>query len=213
MNTVFHHFFTHRSIQLYIFLFFGAIITAFILSPARFTQGLWPILIPILLAPFFEWFAHKYLLHRLTDPLKNPRAHNYMLKLHYQHHWEPGDLHHVFAPISSAFFVFLIFAPVALLTFNLQEFFIFEAGVIGYFLFYEWIHLAHHLPTYRARTRWGKLMRKAHSWHHFKNESFWWGVTNPLGDFLFGTFKEPKEVEASPGARSLGELQKKKKGA
>jgi hypothetical protein len=206
MKNVFKVYFGHPPIILYYCLGLLTLTGAIWLNPLNFVAQIWILLIPVLLAPFFEWVAHKYLLHRITDPQLHPRGYQYMLKLHYKHHWTPADLHSVFAPVSSAFVVFLILALPAYLVLGLQGFLIFETGVIAYFLYYEWIHLAHHVGTYRPLTRFGRHMRNAHTWHHFKNENYWWGVTNPLGDYLLGTFKEPQEVEKSPSAKSLGDL-------
>ena len=211
MKKVFKIYFSHFAIKLYLAMAIFFYVAAVMIDYQSITSKLWILGLPIILAPFFEWWAHKYLLHRIVDQKKEPRAYLYMLELHYKHHWEPNNLETVFAPISSALLVFLIFTPIAFLFLGTQGALIFEAGVISYFLFYEWIHLAHHVPSYRALTSFGKSIRQAHSWHHFKNENFWWGVTNPIGDHLLKTFKNYKEVEASPGAMSLGRLKSEDK--
>ena len=36
----------------------------------------------------------------------------------------------------------------------------------------EWVHLAHHTPAYRPRTRMGLALRDAHMRHHFHNENY-----------------------------------------
>ncbi len=206
MNKVFKVYLSHFAIKLYLVLaaiFYGA---AFLIDQEAFISKLWILSLPVLLAPYFEWWAHKYLLHRIVDRKKEPKTFSYMQKLHYQHHWEPNNLETVFAPISAACFVFFLFAPLAFLLLGNQGALLFEAGVISYFLFYEWIHLAHHIPSYKAITSLGKIIRQAHSWHHFKNENYWWGVTNPLGDQFLQTFKNYKEVENSPSAMALGQI-------
>jgi hypothetical protein len=209
MKKVFSEFFKHFSIKLFLLLALALLGMAIYLGPATFLPSLWILLIPVLLAPFFEWAAHKYLLHRIVDPINDPGNYAYMLVLHYKHHWEPTNIKSIFAPISAAFSIFIVFFPVGYLLFrDIQMLLLFEFGIVGYFLFYEWIHLAHHIPSYKPITAYGKNIRNAHSWHHYKNENFWWGVTNPLGDYLLGTFKDPKEVESSPSAKSLGDLQK-----
>lgn len=210
MNTVIKEYFSHKSIIVYLLLLVVLLTLSYLIEPIRFFSSLWIFFIPIVLAPFAEWILHKYSLHRIVDPKLAPKAYNYMLKLHYRHHWDPNNLIYVFAPISAAFILFGIFTPLAFLLFKSSgAALIFIASIVLYFLYYEWIHLSHHIPSYRALTPFGKLMRKAHSWHHYKNESFWWGVTNPIGDYAFGTFKDPKEVEFSPSAKALGNLQNK----
>lgn len=182
---------------------------SFYLDQENFLSSLWILLLPIILSPFVEWFLHRFALHRIVDPAKSPWNYAYMLNLHYKHHWEPTHIPSVFAPISGVLIVVGFFTPLAYLVFrNLPMTLIFGAGTVSYFLFYEWIHLAHHMSNYKPVTAYGRLIRKAHTWHHYKNENYWWGVTNPLGDYCFGTFKDPKEVEFSPSAKSLGDLQK-----
>lgn len=46
-------------------------------------------------------------------------------------------------------------------------------------------------------------MKKVHLLHHFKNENYWFGVTNMMYDKAFGTYKEEKEAEKSETARQL----------
>ena len=60
-----------------------------------------------------------------------------------------------------------------------------------------------HVP-YHPRTRLGRLMKRHHLLHHFKNERFWFGVTNPVVDKLLGTWKRRADVEKSETARTLG---------
>ena len=43
-----------------------------------------------------------------------------------------------------------------------------------------------------------------------QNEKFWFGVSNPVFDFIFGTLKDGKDVELSETARNL-EKEKKTK--
>jgi hypothetical protein len=40
-------------------------------------------------------------------------------------------------------------------------------------------------------------------WHHFKNEHFWFGVSNPVLDFVHGTWQQPESVARSTTARVL----------
>lgn len=206
MKKVFQEYFKHLSIWLYISMAITFFAIAFFINPQSFLEKTWIILIPVFLAPFFEWWAHKYLLHRIVDPITEPRQYQYMLSLHYKHHWNPNNLDDVFAPVSSAFFVFGLFALPAFFIFGFQGFWLFEGATVAYFLFYEWIHLAHHTSSYKPLTKLGKTLKHAHSWHHHKNENFWWGVTNSFGDHIFGTFKNPKEVEVSPNTKTLGDL-------
>jgi 4-hydroxysphinganine ceramide fatty acyl 2-hydroxylase len=76
------------------------------------------------------------------------------------------------------------------------------AGLSLALLYYEWTHYVAHRPI-QPRTPWGKWMKKIHIWHHYKNENYWYGVTNPALDMMFGTFKHEKDVPRSETAKQL----------
>ena len=76
-------------------------------------------------------------------------------------------------------------------------------GSIAYFILYEWMHLGHHIPSYRPLTRYGSYMKKYHQWHHHANENYWWGVTNPLADYLFKTCPTPDQIKRSPTVKKI----------
>ena len=44
---------------------------------------------------------------------------------------------------------------------------------------------------------------RAHRLHHFKNEEYWFGVTNPAADMVLRTYPDPGTVPTSPTARDL----------
>jgi sterol desaturase/sphingolipid hydroxylase (fatty acid hydroxylase superfamily) len=49
------------------------------------------------------------------------------------------------------------------------------------------------------------MMRHLHMLHHFHNEKFDFGVTTPIVDVLFGTFRsDPALIERSPTVNNLG---------
>ena len=195
MGKVFKIYFSHWTIWVYIFLSLK-LTTLLCLTKSISTLGAFFITV-ILLAPFTEWILHKYILHRNFDP-NNEVVADYMERLHVGHHREPQKVEYYFAPLSagltlpvSFFFIILI------LTQNLSWATSFSLSITIYFLFYEWIHLAHHIDEYKPKTQWGKRLKKAHKWHHFKNENFWWGITSTLGDVILQTFPKPQEVSKS----------------
>jgi sterol desaturase/sphingolipid hydroxylase (fatty acid hydroxylase superfamily) len=124
-------------------------------------------------------------------------------RLHFDHHEKPTDLHLLFLPL---WFSIPSFAITILLAFwitsNLVLTIAFATGLIGYFLFYEWKHFVAHKPL-QPLTKLGKEIKKAHLWHHFKNENYWYGVTHTTIDKTFGTFKDQTLVEKSETARNL----------
>ena len=88
----------------------------------------------------------------------------------------------------------LFLSLILIFTQNLNWAASFSLSITLYFLFYEWIHLAHHIDEYKPKTQWGGRLKKAHKWHHFKNENYWLGITSTLGDDILQTFPKPQKV-------------------
>ncbi|WP_164670879.1 sterol desaturase family protein [Virgibacillus doumboii] len=148
-----------------------------------------------------EYMIHRFLFHMKTP--KSPFLLKIIKRLHFDHHVDPSDLSLLFLPIwfslPNFFIASLIFY---LITANLQLTIAFLAGVMGYFLYYEWKHYVAHKPI-KPRTKMGKKIKKAHLWHHFKNENYWFGVTHTSADKTLGTYRDHKQVEKSETARNL----------
>ena len=94
-------------------------------------------------------------------------------------------------------FILLIFSQ------NLNWAVSFSPSITIYFLFYEWVHPAHNIDEYRPKTQWGRRLKKAHKWHHFKNENYWWGITSAFGDHILKTFPEPQDISKSETVLNL----------
>jgi len=148
-----------------------------------------------------EYATHRFIFH--LKPPKNAFLLKMLKRLHYDHHTNPNELHLLFLPlwyslpniaISGAIFYFLSSS------FVMTNAFI--AGIMLFLLFYEWKHYIAHRPL-QPISPWGRWMKKVHLWHHFKNENYWYGVTNPAYDFLMGTFKDQKDVVQSKTAKNL----------
>jgi hypothetical protein len=72
------------------------------------------------------------------------------------------------------------------------------------FLFgYEWAHFLIH-STYVPRSAGFRAVWRAHILHHYKNEQYWFGVTNPIADYVLRTHPAKNAVPTSPTARTLG---------
>ncbi|MFU1795209.1 sterol desaturase family protein [Paenibacillus azoreducens] len=148
-----------------------------------------------------EYFTHRFLFHIKTP--KNPFFLKLIKRLHYDHHVNPNNLHLLFLPVWYTLPNTAIAGAIAyFLTSSLVITNAFIAGVMIFLLFYEWKHYIAHRPV-QPVSPWGRWMKKVHLWHHFKNENYWYGVTNPLYDWALGTFEDHKNVELSQTARNL----------
>ncbi|MFY4777104.1 sterol desaturase family protein [Metabacillus sp. RGM 3146] len=150
---------------------------------------------------FSEYFTHRFLFH-LRAP-KNPLFLKFLKRLHYDHHVDPNDLKLLFLPVwyilpNFSVLVFLFY----LISKSVNVSLAFGLGLITMLLFYEWKHYVAHRPM-KPISRFGKWLKKTHILHHFKNENYWYGVSTPFVDALFGTLKDEKKVETSQTARDL----------
>jgi sterol desaturase/sphingolipid hydroxylase (fatty acid hydroxylase superfamily) len=148
---------------------------------------------------FFEYFFHRFALHFPPDKLTWFTA----LHVHWKHHFEPNEPRLVFTPWWA---LLLMLAGTAAVGSQTEGLVSVGGALLGMSLtlyFYETTHLAAHV-AYRPRTRWGQAMKRFHLLHHFQNEHYWFGVTHPVLDVLFGTAKPAKAVERSKTARTLG---------
>jgi hypothetical protein len=148
-----------------------------------------------------EYMTHRFLFHIKTP--KNPFFLKLIKRLHYDHHTNPNELHLLFLPLwYSLPNMIIILVIVYAITRDAALTNQYMAGLIFFFLYYELRHYTAHRPI-KPLFFWGRWMKRVHLWHHFKNENFWYGVTNPAIDVMMGTFKDQKDVEKSETARNL----------
>ena len=153
-----------------------------------------------LYANLAEYLGHRFVMHRKLPGL------GLIYKRHAgQHHvfftrermaldgWRDAKAV-LFPPILMIFFFGVFATPVALLLawlFSANVAWLFVATGLFYYLNYELLHLAYHLPE---DSRWLKLpfikrLRRLHHVHHdttlMASRNF--NITYPIGDWLFGT--------------------------
>jgi hypothetical protein len=145
--------------------------------------------------PFTEWLVHVYVLHSRRDIA--------IARKHRAHHADPRDLDILFIPMEV-----IVVAP--LVGIGLPLFLqsglavALTAGLTGFsmLLAYEWTHFLIH-TSYHPKTKTYARIRRAHIWHHFRNEHHWFGVTIHVADRLLRTYPDKDAVPLSPTARSL----------
>lgn len=161
-------------------------------------------LICLVLWPVQEWVLHQYVLHLRPRVLLGRRIDPYFAQRHRAHHREPRVIETTLLPPRTilallgpniALWWWLMPTPALALTSM--------AAYAGSALAYEWIHYLSHTSV-PPRTKWFARVRRNHRYHHYKNERYWHAFTLPLVDSLFGTNPDPKSVETSETARTLG---------
>ena len=163
-----------------------------------------------------EWLMHRYVLHR-----RLPGLSTLYVRHELQHHvvytydrFTMRSLREAKLVLMPAYAVVLVFALDLPLTFLLSRLvganvgFLFLATAMAFFLCYEWLHLAYHLPPDHPIGRLPMLsrMRDVHRRHHTPELMKRWNfnVIIPFNDWLRGTLWSPGSAIALPNClRSL----------
>ncbi len=148
-----------------------------------------------------EYTTHRFLFH--AKPSSAGWVRNLQHRLHYDHHIDPPKLELLFLPL---WFVI----PIAAIYFGLYLAIVRNVpiaaslvfGSICALTFYEWVHYVAHV-AFVPVTPFGRYMKKYHLWHHFKNERFWFGVTNPSMDYAALTYRDVESVPRSTTVREI----------
>ena len=179
----------------------SALLICFVAAAGFFhLAALW-IVAGVLLFYSSEYTFHRFLFH--AQPSKIGWLLRLQHRLHYDHHVEPNRLDLLFLPLWFAVPNLAITGLIAwAILGDWQIVTSLLLGSILALLHYEWVHYVAHIP-YRPLTRFGRWMKKYHLWHHFKNEHFWFGVSNPVLDLLYRTYRSPEGVERSTTTRVL----------
>lgn len=152
---------------------------------------LWLVPAGVLLWSLIEYGLHRFVFH-IT--VRDPRWRDRLNGSHTVHHGEPANPDKLLVrpgyaiAISTALFFILYtatrdaFAVAGLLS-----------GVWLGFLYYELVHYRVH--TSGATRGFIAAQRRAHFYHHYRDNHRAFGVTSPLWDFVFGTARPKKELQ------------------
>ncbi len=151
----------------------------------------------------FEYFGHRYPMHHRYQPLKA------VFKRHtlQHHHFFTNENMNcdsindfkiiLFPPVLLIFFSLFFVAPVFALVyhfFSLNAALIYVATTLAYYLNYEWLHLAYHLPetNFIYKIPFLKTLRMLHHEHHNLKEmdKYNFNISYPVFDFVFGTLRK-----------------------
>jgi sterol desaturase/sphingolipid hydroxylase (fatty acid hydroxylase superfamily) len=135
---------------------------------------------------FHEWFIHRTVYHWTP---RSPGLRRFVQSFHVYHHRNPTD-HAVLnaGPALAVILTAVLGAPVWLVTGDLHATAqVLFGTLLGYWV-YEWTHWALHVKTFRAGS-YLAYMQRFHLLHHSRDWARNFGVTNPVWDFIGGTFR------------------------
>lgn len=158
----------------------------------------------LVIEPFAEWVLHVFVLHLRPHTIAGRTIDPLFARRHRMHHRDPRNVRLVFVPLPVLAGFFVGLGAVGGLAFADHRLGLTAFATMTTFLFgYEWSHFLIH-STYVPRSAIFRAVWRAHILHHYKNEQFWFGVTNPIADYVLRTHPAKDAVPTSPTARTLG---------
>ena len=143
---------------------------------------------------FFEYIAHRYIFHWVSDNLKVKKV---AYVLHGNHHEYPRDRQRLFMPlVPSIILATVLFGFHYLFLWNYNWAF-FPGFMIGYLL-YASTHYAIH--AFEPPFDFMKPLWRNHQMHHYRNEHLGYGVSNTFWDKVFKTTFDLKKHKEDPDA-------------
>ncbi|MDP7033772.1 MAG: sterol desaturase family protein [Planctomycetota bacterium] len=135
---------------------------------------------------FLEYVIHRWLGH---DSRFKP---NFFSHEHTRHHSQGN----YFAPFKIKVLMaaagIAILAPPALLLLDSLNGIFWVIGLVGMYLVYERFH--NHLHVHPGFGPYGRWARRHHFYHHFMNPHVNHGVTTPIWDIVFGTYRTAPRI-------------------
>lgn len=142
------------------------------------------------LSGVLAWSLTEYLLHRFLGHVFIFK--NKFRSEHQKHHFKVGHYTSTKEKILVAFVVLVMTFSFASLAIGFVLGTIFTAIFTAMYLIYESIHRRIHEKA--PRNAFGRFIRKHHFYHHFDDQYQNHGVTSPIWDFVFLTYKKAEIV-------------------
>lgn len=163
----------------------------------------------------FEWRAHKFILHKRRPLLgllyeRHEKMHHVIYTYDHMTMESSKELWLVLMPAYAIGLVFVMVLPLAYLVglvFGQNPALLMIIASMAFFLSYEWLHMAYHLPenSFLGRRPLIRRLRELHRRHHEPRLMKQWNfnVTLPVFDWILGTLWSPEKEAAKQKARAL----------
>ena len=144
----------------------------------------WTLPLGVVIWGFVEYIMHRWIFHQ-------PERGQWWRLLpwaHRTHHKHPREISLIFAPVWFSLPIsILIWLALSLIIGNRQIAVLILIGIWVGYLWYEFVHYTAHCR--QPKTRLMRYLKTYHLLHHHTSASIWFGVTSPVVDRLFGTYK------------------------
>ena len=144
------------------------------------------LLIGALTWTFLEYVIHRWLGH---DSRFRP---NFFAEEHIRHHSQGNYFAPAWKKLFMAAVTMLLLGPLAWLVAGPYLGLAWAASLVAMYLVYEWFHHCAH--THAGLGPYARYARRHHFYHHFMDPEVNHGVTTPIWDILFGTFRWPVRI-------------------
>ncbi len=141
----------------------------------------------LFIAGLITWTLVEYGMHNWNGHMLKGRTH--FSREHLKHHSTKDHFSTLGEKIRSAAPVSLSIWGVSGLVMGWGPATIYSLGIVMGYCVYEYLHWANHMvaPT----NAYGRWARRHHFSHHFSDARYNHGVTTPLWDYVFRTYKDP----------------------
>ncbi|MCB9674900.1 MAG: sterol desaturase family protein [Alphaproteobacteria bacterium] len=148
-----------------------------------------------------EYVLHRWLFHRRPSSWHFDKVQMFML--HGYHHEYPNDPWRLVAPPIMAWPVTLIVTGIYVGVLGWAYALPLLGGTMMGYLAYDWTHFYEHHA--KPKTALGKWLRRLHSLHHFDDPEYNHGISGPLWDFVFFTYRDASRKQAERGQKDASE--------
>ncbi|MEM9190318.1 MAG: sterol desaturase family protein [Myxococcota bacterium] len=142
-------------------------------------------------AGVLTWSFLEYCIHRWLGHDKRTRP-NFFSVEHVRHHSEGNYFAPAWKKAAAAGLVFVLVGVPSVWAFGPGIGLGYVGGLTGFYLFYEVLHRREH--THEGIGPYGRWARRHHFTHHFRDPKSNHGVTSPLFDLMFGTYRAPEKI-------------------
>lgn len=183
-------------------VWFGPLIAYAVYRTAQGGPIAWARGIGLFTAGWLVWTLLEYLLHRYLFhlPAETREQKLRAFLIHGYHHQFPSDPMRLVAPPLMSWPIAVVVGGSYHLALGPGDSWLalFAGTCVGY-LAYDWIHYY----THHFHPKWplGKWLRKYHMLHHFDDDATRYGISSPLWDLVFGTYRS---LDARRTANSSG---------
>lgn len=160
--------------------------------------------VPLLAIGLFSWSVFEYVMHRFIFhyDARSRLGRKFLYHAHVSHHENPVAQSGLSSSLIIGLPIGATYWPLAWVATGswVAASWLFIGLAAGFFS-YKWVHFqCHHR---RSRLRLLRYLRHYHLLHHYKTPELRFGVTSPLFDLVFGTFRAPSQRRFSEAQRSL----------